>query len=111
MKKVVLFCSVLALLATVSSCKKDQETVNLEASIEQFSKLYIDDHMPSWNVGDQVYVNDAAYAISNPVGGNGQLNDVTAANGYRAFYPASLIASGSNFAVSEKVVNNSKNAG
>ena len=103
MKKITILCAALALLATVSSCKKDQETVTLGAVIDQNAKVYVDDHLPSWENGDQMVINDDTYAITAASGGNGQINNVTAARSYRAIYPASLVASGSNITGSPSV--------
>lgn len=103
MKKITILCAALALLATVSSCKKDQETVTLGAVIDQNAKVYVDDHLPSWENGDQMVINDDTYAITAASGGNGQINNVTAAHSYRAIYPASIVASGSNITGSPSV--------
>ena len=103
MKKITILCAALALLATVSSCKKDQETVTLGAVIDQNAKVYVDDHLPSWENGDQMVINDDTYAITAASGGNGQINNVTAARSYRAIYPASIVASGSNITGSPSV--------
>ncbi len=103
MKKISILCAALALLATVSSCKKDQETVTLGAVIDQNAKVYVDDHLPSWENGDQMVINDDTYAITAASGGNGQINNVTAARSYRAIYPASIVASGSNITGSPSV--------
>ena len=103
MKKITIFCAALALLATVSSCKKDQETVTLGAVIDQNAKVYVDDHLPSWENGDQMVINDETYAITAASGGNGQINNVTAARSYRAIYPASLVAPGIDLVASPSV--------
>lgn len=103
MKKITILCAALALLATVSSCKKDQETVTLGAVIDQNAKVYVDDHLPSWENGDQMVINDDTYAITAASGGNGQINNVTAARAYRAIYPASLVAPGIDLAASPSV--------
>lgn len=103
MKKITILCAALALLATVSSCKKDQETVTLGAVIDQNAKVYVDDHLPSWENGDQMVINDDTYAITAATGGNGQINNVTAARAYRAIYPASLVAPGIDLAASPSV--------
>ena len=103
MKKITILCAALALLATVSSCKKDQETVTLGAVIDQNAKVYVDDHLPGWENGDQMVINDDTYAITAATGGNGQINNVTAARAYRAIYPASLVAPGIDLAASPSV--------
>lgn len=103
MKKISILCAALTLLAMMSSCKKDQETVTLGAVIDQNAKVYVDDHLPSWENGDQMVINDGTYAITAAVGGNGQINNVDAARSYRAVYPASLVATGSNIASSPSV--------
>lgn len=103
MKKITILCAALALLATVSSCKKDQETVTLGAVIDQNAKVYVDDHLPSWENGDQMVINDDTYAITAATGGNGQINNVTAARAYRAIYPASLVAPGIDLDASPSV--------
>ncbi|MBR3412864.1 MAG: BspA family leucine-rich repeat surface protein [Bacteroidales bacterium] len=103
MKRISILCAGLTLLTLVSSCKKDQETVTLGAVIDQNAKVYVDDHLPSWENGDQIVINDGTYAITVAAGANGQINNVAAALSYRAIYPASLVAAGSNIASSPSV--------
>ena len=66
MKKSSIFCILIASLIMVTGCKKDQDTVTLSAVINQPSKVFINsDRYPCWESGDNIYVNDAAYPVSD----------------------------------------------
>ena len=95
MKKHYLLAAAIAtLLAT--GCQKEQELVTLGAEISQPAKTYIDNRYPCWNEGDEVYVNSAVYPVSAISGSSAQIVDVVGADAYRAIFPASLVAPGSN---------------
>ena len=96
MKKILFLPTLIAAVLLASSCQKEQELVTLGAVISQPGKTYIDDRYPCWNNGDQVYVNHAAYPISAASGPSAQIANVVSADGYRAIFPASLVAPGSN---------------
>jgi len=93
-KYYILAAAIATLLAT--GCQKEQELVSLEAEISQPAKTYIDNRYPCWNEGDEVYVNSAAYPVSAISGSSARIVDVVAADAYRAIFPASLVAPGSN---------------
>ncbi len=95
MKKHYLLAAAIAtLLAT--GCQKEQELVTLGAVISQPGKTYIDNRYPCWNEGDEVYVNNAAYTVSAISGSSAQIAEVVGDDNYRAIFPASLVAPGSN---------------
>ena len=96
MKKQNYLLAILAILALMTSCNKDQELVTLGAVINQPSKTYINDRYPCWSEGDQVYVNNAAYTVSAISGSSAQIAEVVGDDSYRAIFPASLVAPGSN---------------
>jgi surface protein len=96
MKKHYLLAVAAASLLLATGCQKDQELVTLGAEISQPAKTYIDNRYPCWNEGDEVYVNSAVYPVSAISGSSAQIVDVVGADAYRAIFPASLVAPGSN---------------
>ena len=96
MKKILFISTLIATLLLASSCQKEQELVTLGAEISQPAKTYIDNRYPCWNEGDEVYVNSAVYPVSAISGSSAQIADVVGADAYRAVFPASLVAPGSN---------------
>ena len=98
MKKILFLSTLLAAVLLATSCQKEQELVTLGAVINQPAKTYINDRYPCWNEGDQVYVNTAAYPVSAISGSSAQIADVVGSDSYRAIFPASLVAEGSNIA-------------
>ncbi len=97
----LLAAAIATLLAT--GCQKDQELVTLGANINQPAKTYINNRYPCWNEGDQVYVNNAVYPVSAISGSSAQIADVVGSDSYRAIFPASLVAPGSNIATSATI--------
>ena len=97
MKKHYLLAAAIASLL-YTGCQKDQnqELVTLGAVMDQPSKAYIDNRQPCWNEGDEVYVNTAIYPVSAVSGPSAQIADVVGSDSYRAIFPASLVAPGSN---------------
>ena len=65
MKKLFLFFALLAGIAVMTSCQKDQDVVTLKAVIEQDTKAYFgdNDHLPYWDGSDRVNVNGSEYAL------------------------------------------------
>ncbi len=97
MKKSYFFFAVVALVALVAGCKKDQELVTLGAVIESPSKTYINDsRYPCWHNGDKVYINTSTYTISAASGPSAQIVDVVSADAYRAVFPACIVTPGSD---------------
>lgn len=100
MKKSSIFCIFIASLIFVTGCKKDQDTVTLSAVINQPSKVFINsDRYPCWESGDNIYVNDAAYPVSDVNTSNrtvAKLQVASSTNGYRAIYPSSIVPEGSD---------------
>ena len=96
MKKILFLSTLLAAVLLATSCQKEQELVTLGAVINQPTKTYINDRYPCWNEGDEVYVNSAVYPVSAISGSSAQIADVVGADAYRAIFPASLVAPGSN---------------
>ena len=100
MKKSSIFCILIASLIMMTGCKKDQDTVTLSAVINQPSKVFINsDRFPCWESGDNIYVNDAAYPVSDVNTSNrtvAKLQVASSTNGYRAIYPASIVPEGSD---------------
>ena len=98
MKKNYILCIMLAVFAIMTSCKKDQDFVTLRAVIDQPTKVFINgDRYPCWNEGDKVYVNSNSYTLQNISNTTAEIPDVASTeNGFRAIYPASLVASGTD---------------
>ena len=96
MKKQYLLAVAAASLLLATGCQKEQELVTLGAVISQPAKTYINNRYPCWNEGDEVYVNSAVYPVSAISGSSAQIVDVVGADAYRAIFPASLVAPGSN---------------
>ena len=98
MKKNYILCIMLAVFAIMTSCKKDQDFVTLRAVIDQPTKVFINgDRYPCWNDGDKVYVNSNSYTLQNISNTTAEIPDVASTeNGFRAIYPASLVASGTD---------------
>ena len=92
-----------AIMAT--SCQKEEGTVTLGAEIQRPTngKVYINDHTPCWHNGDEVYINNAAYAVIAATGSSAQIEQVTRHDTYRAIFPAGIVASGSNISNSASV--------
>lgn len=97
MKKSYFLVAVVALVALMAGCKKDQELVTLGAVIESPGKSYINDsRYPCWHNGDKVYINTDAYTISAASGPSAQIVDVVSADAYRAVFPARIVTPGSD---------------
>jgi len=90
---ITLFAAFMALFA--ASCQKEEGTVTLGAEIQRpanaDNKVYIDDHTPCWHNADQVYINNAAYPVMAATGSSARIENVTAADAYRAIFPASFM--------------------
>lgn len=93
MKKSLFLCALLAVLATLSSCKKEQYDT-LKAIISTDSKIYIDNNRyPCWSANDRVLVNSQTITLSSgdisTVNGTcATLRGVTSSAPYYAIYPA-----------------------
>ena len=104
MKKSYFLFAVVALVALVAGCKKDQELVTLGAVIESPSKTYINDsRYPCWHNGDKVYINTGTYTISAASGPSAQIVDVVSADAYRAVFPARIVTPGSDITNSTSI--------
>ena len=96
MKKVFLITTVaLAALATLASCKKDQQVNGqFTATIENAAKTTItvgeNNATVAWTAGDQVWINGATFTAAS----NGQTTSLTGSEEvsapYYAFYPTDL---------------------
>ena len=92
-----------AIMAT--GCQKEEGTVTLGAEIQKPTngKVYINDHTPCWHNGDEVYINNAAYAVIAATGSSAQIEEVARHDTYRAIFPASIVTSGSNISSSSSI--------
>ena len=107
MKKSYLAFALVAVAVLAAGCKKDQGAegyVTLNATIDNQAKMYIDDNRyPCWDNGDEVYINADAYSVSSATGNSASIVGVAAAEAYRAVYPASLVAAGTDITGSGSV--------
>ena len=99
---------VVAVVATLAvSCQKEKGTVTLGAKIQRpanaDSKVYLSDDTPEWVNGDRVLINDAVYQVFAASGSSAQIENVTASSAYRALYPASLVAEGTDISSSSSI--------
>ena len=99
MRKVFLFCALVAGIAMMTSCQKEQGTVTLKAVISQDSKAYIGDgNYPYWHATDLVKINDVEYGFAGSVDGTyATISDVTTStSGYNAIFPSRIVNSMEN---------------
>ena len=92
----ILTLIVAAMAVLTVGCKKDKESVTLFAEIQETlngnGKVYIDEHTPCWQNGDEVFINNATYPVSAASGALARIENVASANSYQAIYPASIVA-------------------
>ena len=97
MKKSFLLFALLAGIAVMTGCKKDQDVVTLQAVVDQDTKAYFgnsDRTLPYWDAGDEVNVNGTDKPLTFP--GNtittiATIACVDASEYYCAIYPASVV--------------------
>lgn len=97
MKKLFLLFALLAGIAVMTGCKKDQDVVTLQAVVDQDTKAYFgnsDRTLPYWDEGDEVNVNGTDKPLTFP--GNtittiATIAGVDASDYYCAIYPASVV--------------------
>ena len=99
MKKLFLFFALLAGVAVMTGCKKDQDVVTLKAVIDQETKAFFGDdhdHLPYWDGADRVYIagpgitpNSYSLNIQNTTFAT--ISDVPASSVYCAIFPASAV--------------------
>ena len=107
-KQHFLFPFILAVIAMMAvSCQKEKGTVTLGAKIQRpanaDSKVYLEWNTPAWVNGDRVLINDAIYQVFAASGSSAQIENVTASSSYRALYPASLVAEGTDISSSASI--------
>jgi surface protein len=107
-KQHFLFPFILAVIAMMAvSCQKEKGTVTLGAEIQRpanaDSKVYLEWNTPAWVNGDRVLINDAVYQVFAASGSSAQIENVTARSSYRALYPASLVAEGTDISSSASI--------
>lgn len=99
MKKLFLFFALLAGIAVMTGCKKDQDVVTLKAVIDQETKAFFGDdhdHLPYWDGADRVYIagpgitpNSYSLNIQNTTFAT--ISNVPASSVYCAIFPASAV--------------------
>lgn len=98
-KKLFLFFALLAGIAVMTGCKKDQDVVTLKAVIDQETKAFFGDdhdHLPYWDGADRVYIagpgitpNSYSLNIQNTTFAT--ISDVPACSVYCAIFPATAV--------------------
>ena len=93
MKKLFLFFALLAGIAVMTGCKKDQDVVTLKAAIDQDTKAYFGNTnrtLPYWNAGDKVKVNGTVKTLTLPDNPTtfASIEGVDESNYYAAIFPA-----------------------
>lgn len=96
MKKLFLFFALLAGIAVMTGCKKDQDGVMLKAVFDQETKAYFgnsDRDLPYWDSDDQVNVNGTSYGLdAGSVSTTfASITGVTPSSVYCAIYPANAL--------------------
>lgn len=99
MKKLFLFFALLAGIAVMTGCKKDQDVVTLKAVIDQETKAFFGDdhdHLPYWDGADRVYIagpgitpNSYPLNIQNTTFAT--ISEVPACSVYCAIFPATAV--------------------
>ncbi len=97
MKKLFLLFALLAGIAVMTGCKKDQDVVTLQAVVDQDTKAYFgnsDRTLPYWDEGDEVKVNGTVKPLTFPSTTPttiATIASVAASDYYCAIYPASVV--------------------
>ena len=100
MKKLFLFFALLAGIAVMTGCKKDQDGITLKAVFDQETKAYFgtsDRNLPYWDSDDHVNVNGTSYGLdARSVSTTfATITGVTTSSVYCAIYPANALEPGS----------------
>ena len=100
MKKLFLFFALLAGIAVMTGCKKDQDGNTLKAVFDQETKAYFGNDnrdLPYWDSDDQVNVNGTSYGLDAQSVSTtfATITGVTTSSVYCAIYPADALEPGS----------------
>ena len=100
MRKLFIFSIVLAGIAIMVGCKKEQDGVSLKAVISNESKAYIGtDNYPFWESGDEVNINGREYPLSNINGTFARINNVQSEAPFCAVFPAGIVHPANSIAI------------
>ena len=100
MRKLFIFSIVLAGIAIMVGCKKEQDGVSLKAVISNESKAYIGtDNYPFWESGDEVNINGRKYPLSNISGTFARINNVQSEAPFCAVFPANIVQPATSIAI------------
>ena len=103
MKKLFIFFALLAGIAVITGCQKDQDVVTLKAVIDQETKAFFGDdhdHLPYWDGADKVYIaghipgqNMApdSFLLDNRSTTFARITGVPACSVYCAIFPAKAV--------------------
>ena len=100
MKKIFIYFALLAGIAVMTGCKKDQDGITLKAVFDQETKAYFGNttrDLPYWDSDDQVNVNGTSYGLdAGSVSTTfASITGVTTNSVYCAIYPADALVPGS----------------
>ena len=95
MRKVFLFCALLAGIAMMYGCQKEKDVVTLKAVINQDTKAYIGSIngalYPFWNTGDRVRINGKEYTLSHIDRTYALITNVQGSDPYYAIFPSNCV--------------------
>ena len=100
MKKLFLFFALLAGIAVMTGCKKDQDGITLKAVFDQETKAYFGNttrDLPYWDSDDRVNVNGTSYGLDagSVATTFATITGVPTSSVYCAIYPANALEPGS----------------
>ncbi|MBQ9865158.1 MAG: BspA family leucine-rich repeat surface protein [Bacteroidales bacterium] len=100
MKKIFIFFALLAGIAVMTGCQKDQDVVTLKAVIDQDTKAYFGgdaENIPYWDATDEVYIKgqdfSRTFGLTDPNTTVATIEGVPASDVYSAIFPASMVKS------------------
>ena len=101
MRKLFIFCVVLAGIAMMVGCQKEQDGVSLKAVISNDSKAFINtNNYPFWESGDEVNINGRVYPLDDIDGTFARINNVQGEAPFCAVFPAGIVQPATSIAIS-----------
>ncbi len=92
MRKLFIFCVVLAGIAMMVGCQKEQDGVSLKAVISNESKAYIGtNNYPFWESDDEVNINGRVYPLDDINGTYAIIHNVQSEVPFCAIFPVGIV--------------------